>query len=161
MMFPATYREMSMIRLTGVRALVFLSGAVLAGTTLAAEARGDPVEFQWGVQVPLRDGVKLNATVYKPRTQAEPLPCVFTLTPYISQSYHERGMYFAANGYVFLTIDVRGRGNSEGRFTPLLQEAKDGRDVVEWLAKRSYCNGKITMWGGSYAGYNQWATAKE
>ena len=92
---------------------------------------GDPVEFQWGVKIPLRDGVRLNATVYKPREQKGPLPCVFTLTPYISQSYHERGMYFAAHGYVFLTIDVRGRGNSEGEFTPLLQEARDGHDVIE------------------------------
>ena len=86
---------------------------------------------------------------------------MFTLTPYISQSYHDRGMYFAGHGYVYLTIDVRGRGNSEGEFTPLLQEAKDGHDVVEWLGTQSYCNGKVTMWGGSYAGYDQWATAKE
>lgn len=150
-----------MIRYHCARALVVLSAALFAGGASAGEAKGDPVEFRWGVQVPLRDGVRLNATVYKPRVQDAPLPCVFTLTPYISQSYHERGMYFAANGYVFLTVDVRGRGNSEGRFTPLLQEAKDGRDVVEWLAKQSYCNGKVTMWGGSYAGYNQWATAKE
>jgi putative CocE/NonD family hydrolase len=86
---------------------------------------------------------------------------VFTLTPYISQSYHDRGMYFAGHGYVFATVDVRGRGNSEGEFTPLLQEAKDGHDVVEWLGTQPYCNGKVTMWGGSYAGYDQWATAKE
>lgn len=109
----------------------------------------------------MRDGIELNATVYKPRAQKEPLPCVFTLTPYISQSYHDRGMYFAQNGYVYLTVDVRGRGNSQGEFTPMLQEARDGHDVVEWLAKQTYCNGKVTMWGGSYAGYNQWATAKE
>ena len=94
---------------------------------------GDPVQFQWGVKIPLRDGVKLNATVYRPLDQKDPLPCVFTLTPYIAQSYHDRGMYFAGHGYVFLTVDVRGRGNSEGEFTPLLQEAKDGHDVVEWL----------------------------
>jgi uncharacterized protein len=62
---------------------------------------------------------------------------------------------------VYLTVDVRGRGNSEGEFTPLLQEAKDGHDIVEWLAQQQYCNGKVTMWGGSYAGYDQWATAKE
>ncbi len=122
---------------------------------------GDPVQFQWGVKVPLRDGVKLDATLYRPLDQKEPLPCVFTLTPYISQSYHDRGMYFAAHGYVFATVDVRGRGNSEGEFTPLLQEAKDGHDVVEWLGTQPYCNGKVTMWGGSYAGYDQWATAKE
>lgn len=150
-----------MIRSHGARALAFLLVALGAGGLAADEPKGDPVEFQWGIAIPMRDGVRLNATLYKPRDQSAALPCVFTLTPYISQGYHDRGMYFAANGYVFLTVDVRGRGNSEGRFTPLLQEAKDGHDVVEWLARQSYCNGKVTMWGGSYAGYNQWATAKE
>lgn len=121
----------------------------------------EQVKFQWGVKIPLRDGVKLNATVYTPRQQKAPAPCIFTLTPYISQSYHDRGIYFAAHGYPFLTVDVRGRGNSEGEFRPLIQEARDGHDVVEWLAQQSYCNGKVTMWGGSYAGYDQWVTAKE
>ena len=124
-------------------------------------AKADPVDFQWGVRIPLRDGIKLNATLYRPQNQKDPLPCVCTLTPYISQSYHDRGMYFAGHGYVYLTVDVRGRGNSDGEFTPMLQEARDGHDVVEWLAQQEYCNGKVTMWGGSYAGYNQWATAKE
>lgn len=139
--------------------------ALLCSVTTFAQApdadKAKLVDFQWGVKIPLRDGVKLNATLYRPYEQKAPVPCVFTLTPYISQSYHERGMYFATHDYVFLTIDVRGRGNSEGEFTPLLQEAKDGHDIVEWLAKQSYCDGKITMWGGSYAGYDQWATAKE
>jgi|SRR5579872_311022 len=119
------------------------------------------VDLHWGVKIPLRDGVHLSATVYTPREQKSPAPCIFTLTPYIAQSYHDRGVYFAAHGYPFLTVDVRGRGNSEGQFDPLLQEARDGYDVVEWLATQPYCNGKVTMWGGSYAGYDQWATAKE
>ncbi len=136
-------------------------GACFPCSALAKDAAPAPIKFQWGVMIPLRDGVKLNATLYQPRDQPQPLPCVFTLTPYIAQTYHERGMYFAAHEYVFLTVDVRGRGNSEGEFTPLLQEAKDGHDVVEWLATQPYCNGKVAMWGGSYAGYDQWATAKE
>jgi putative CocE/NonD family hydrolase len=147
-----------------VRRAVFsliLLGAAAAQAQPAAGDKGDPVDFQWGVKIPLRDGVKLNATLYRPQEQKESLPCVFTLTPYIAQSYHDRGMYFAAHGYVFLAVDVRGRGNSEGEFTPMLQEAKDGSDVVEWLAGQSYCNGKVAMWGGSYAGYDQWAAAKE
>jgi putative CocE/NonD family hydrolase len=119
------------------------------------------VDLQWGVKIPMRDGERLNATVYTPREQKTPGPCIFTLTPYISQSYHDRGVYFAAHGFPFLTVDVRGRGNSEGEFHPLIQEAHDGYDVVEWLARQPYCNGKVTMWGGSYAGYDQWATAKE
>jgi len=143
-------------------AAVLLLVPLAAGAVAAAElAEAAKVEWHWGVKIPLRDGVHLNATVYRPAGQKEPRPCLFTLTPYIGQSYHDRGMYFAAHGYPFLTVDVRGRGNSEGSFRPLIQEAQDGYDVVEWLAKQPYCNGKISMWGGSYAGYDQWATAKE
>jgi putative CocE/NonD family hydrolase len=120
-----------------------------------------PVDLQWGVKIPLRDGVELQGTLYRPQGQRDALPCILSLTPYIAQNYHDRGMYFAAHGYVFASVDVRGRGNSGGEFTPFLQEARDGHDIVEWLAKQSYCNGKITMWGGSYGGYDQWATAKE
>jgi len=151
---------MSHIR-PALAALLALVVCIAPAQAAEADRSSDAVAFQWGVKIPMRDGVKLNATLYQPREQKEALPCVFTLTPYIAQSYHERGMYFAANGYVFLTVDVRGRGNSEGEFTPLLQEAKDGHDVVEWLGQQSYCNGKVTMWGGSYAGYDQWASAKE
>ena len=145
-----------------------LGGAMLLFVPLGARAvsaaelaEAAKVTWQWGVKIPLRDGVHLNATAYRPAGQKEPRPCLFTLTPYIGQSYHDRGMYFAAHGYPFLTVDVRGRGNSEGSFRPLIQEAQDGYDVVEWLARQPYCNGKISMWGGSYAGYDQWATAKE
>ena len=121
----------------------------------------DKVQLTWGVKIPMRDGVRLNATVYNPRDRKASAPCIFTLTPYIAQSYHARGIYFASHGLSFLTVDVRGRGNSEGEFRPFLQEAHDGYDVVEWLARQPYCNGKVSMWGGSYAGYDQWVTAKE
>ena len=153
------------IRLRGWGCPALLAAGLLALATsaIAADApTADPakVDFKWGVQIPMRDGVNLNATVYTPRRGA-PAPCIFTMTPYISQSYHDRGMYFASNGYPFLTVDVRGRGNSGGEFKPFWHDAQDGHDVVEWLAKQPYCNGKVTMWGGSYAGYNQWVTAKE
>src|SRR5689334_14389272 len=119
------------------------------------------IDFRWGVKIPLRDGTRLNATLYLPAVQSATAPCVCTLTPYISDSYHDRGMYFAAHGMPFAIVDVRGRGNSEGRFQPLIQVVRYGHDVIEWLAKQSFCNGKVAMWGGSYAGYVQWAAAKE
>lgn len=144
-------------------AVLMLSAALCpaAQGTAPKEPDVSRVQFSWGVRIPLRDGIHLNATAYLPREQQEPAPCVFTLTPYIADTYHERGVYFAAHGYPFLIVDVRGRGNSEGVFRPFIQEAQDGYDVVEWLARQPYCNGKVTMWGGSYAGYDQWATAKE
>src|SRR5512144_3246904 len=122
------------LRHIAVFAALFALSSIAAADTAPAPApapapaadNAGPVDFQWGVKIPLRDGVRLNATVYRPQGQKDALPCVFTLTPYISQSYHDRGMYFAGHGYVYLTVDVRGRGNSEGSFMPMLQEAKDG-----------------------------------
>jgi hypothetical protein len=86
---------------------------------------------------------------------------IFTLTPYISDTYHARAAYFSSHGYAFALVDVRGRGNSAGEFEPFANEPRDGHDVVEWLAKQPFCDGKVAMWGGSYAGFDQWATAKE
>lgn len=120
----------------------------------------EDVDFQWGVKIPVRDGVRLNATVYRPR-QDEPTPAIFTLTPYVADSYHERAYYFAQKGYAFALVDCRGRGNSEGEFEPMANEGPDGHDVVAWLAAQPWCDGSVTMWGGSYAGYNQWLTLKE
>jgi putative CocE/NonD family hydrolase len=119
------------------------------------------VQLTWGVKIPLRDGVKLNATLYMPKKCKSPTPVIFTLTPYIGQTYHNFALYYAEHGYPYLTVDARGRGNSEGEFVPLVNEATDGHDIVEWLAKQPYCNGQVTMWGGSYAGFDQWTTAAQ
>src|SRR5438128_12692808 len=121
-------------------------------------------DLRWAVKIPLRDKVELNATLYLPKSAnatAGRTPVIFTLTPYISDSYHARAAYFASHGYAFALVDVRGRGNSGGDFEPFANEARDGHDVVEWFAKQPFCDGKVAMWGGSYAGFDQWATAKE
>jgi len=110
------------------------------------------------------DKVELNATLYLPKTpdgSPPETPVIFTLTPYISDTYHARAAYFASHGYAFALADVRGRGNSGGEFEPFANDPRVGHDVVEWLAQQPFCNGKVAMWGGSYAGFDQWATAKE
>lgn len=112
-----------------------------------------------GVRIPMRDGVELNATLYLPRDLSGPVPAVFSLTPYSSDRFHERGMTFARFGYVFAIVDVRGRGNSGGRFVPFAHDAEDGHDVTEWLAAQPFCDGEVSMWGGSYGGMAQWGTA--
>ncbi len=139
------------------------SFAQQASPAPSASPAGD-YDLRWGVKIPLRDKVELNATLYLPKTRDNAptrTPVVFTLTPYISDSYHARGAYFASHGYAFALVDVRGRGNSDGDFEPFAAESRDGHDVVEWLARQPFCDGQVAMWGGSYAGFDQWATAKE
>jgi putative CocE/NonD family hydrolase len=118
------------------------------------------VDFTWGAKIPMRDGVQLNATLYQPKN-SQTLPAIFTLTPYIADGAHPRGLYFASHGYTFAAVDSRGRGNSEGAFEPFANEAQDGYDIVEWLAKQPWCDGQVAMWGGSYSGYDQWVTLGE
>lgn len=132
-----------------------------AAEKAADETPPSGVDLLWGFKIPMRDGVHLNGTVFKPADQKGPLPVIFTLTPYIGDSYQTRASYFSRHGYVFVLVDVRGRGNSEGSFEPFVQEAHDGYDIVEYLARQPWSNGKVTMWGGSYAGFDQWATLKE
>ena len=119
-----------------------------------------PVSFTWGVKIPMRDGVSLNATLFRPK-DSQPTPAIFTLTPYIGDSYHARATHFAQHGYAFLLVDCRGRGNSQGEFEPFVSEGRDGHDLTAWIASQPWCDGQVTMWGGSYAGFNQWMTLKE
>jgi uncharacterized protein len=156
-------------RLAALASLILtLLATALAPTAPAAaddadktvEDKAQGVDLIWGLKIPLRDGVSLNGTVYKPAGQREPLPVVVTLTPYIGDTYHERALYFARHGYVFVLVDARGRGSSGGRFNPFAQEAADGYDVVESLARQPWSNGKVATWGGSYGGYDQWAIFK-
>jgi uncharacterized protein len=149
-------------------AITLVSVAMLQAQNPLPSARPSPsqadYEFRWGVKIPMRDKVELNATLYLPKTPDGSLsktPVIFTLTPYISDSYHARGAYFASHGYAFALVDVRGRGNSGGEFEPFVNDPRDGHDLVEWFAEQPFCDGKVAMWGGSYAGFDQWAAAKE
>jgi len=147
-------------------AIVMGVGTLRAQMTPSPSPSASPADYElrWGAKIPMRDKVELNATLYLPKTadgSLQKTPVVFTLTPYVSDTYHPRGAYFASHGYAFALVDVRGRGNSGGDFEPFANEPRDGHDVVEWLAKQPFCDGRVAMWGGSYAGFDQWATTKE
>jgi predicted acyl esterase len=45
----------------------------------------------------MRDGIHLNATLYRPKGRRK-VPAIFTLTPYIADSYHARAAYFSQKG---------------------------------------------------------------
>ncbi len=82
-------------------------------------AQEKSVEIKMDQQVPMRDGVQLSVMVWKPANQQKPLPVIFVLTPYIASEEHERAVTFARSGYVYVSVDRRGRGNAQGEFNPL------------------------------------------
>ncbi len=131
------------------------------GALVAQQASAGDLEISFGVKIPMRDGVELNATIFFPPGPRTPRPVIFAMTPYMADGYHRHVLPAARRGYVMAVVDVRGRGGSGGVFEPFAVDAKDGYDAIAWLAKQPWSDGKIGMMGGSYGGFNQWSIAKE
>lgn len=120
-------------------------------------------QVRYDVSTPMRDGVELSADVYLPAEGPGPWPAILYRTPYDNSTppFVELGRHHAGRGYAFVAQDVRGRGDSDGRFEPFVAEADDGYDSVEWVAAQPWCDGAVGMMGGSYAGLVQWLAARE
>ena len=113
---------------------------------------------RFNVRIPMRDGVTLAADLVLP--DELPAPAVVTRTPYGrgGEMPTKRADAFATSGYCACWVDVRGRGDSEGKFDPY-RDAIDGVDAIEWAALQEWCDGSVATFGGSYSGRVQWLTA--
>jgi len=122
------------------------------------------VRSQFGVMIPMRDGVKLAADLWLPSAPGT-YPSILIRTPYMKTMglLHppEMGKYFATRGYVLVVQDTRGRGDSEGSFDFFFPEGPDGYDTIEWLAAQPWSNGRVGMMGVSYMGTVQWLAARD
>lgn len=143
---------------------------VLVGLTAAAlpaQELGRDVVVERNVMIPARDGVLLATDIYRPAVDgvavAEPLPVVLQRTPYgkSTDRFLPQALRFASRGYVVAVQDIRGRYDSGGgfiKYDPL--GAPDGYDTVEFLARLPYVDGRVAMWGTSYAAHSQADAAK-
>jgi len=126
------------------------------------------VMFEFDVKIPLRDGIKLSANIWRPKAPGK-YPVVVMYTPYDSTSRWVNGeaQYYATRGYAFAGIDIRGRYGSEGRsylyWYDTWQsggfEGQDVQDVINWLGERPWSTGKVAMQGPSYLAMVQWMGA--
>lgn len=118
------------------------------------------VEMRFGVQVPMRDGVKLSTDLYLPQTDG-PFPTILIRTPYSNHTEPliARARALANNGYAVALQDTRGRWDSGGEYYPLQGEGIDGYDTQEWIGQQPWSNGRIGTSGASYLGHTQWQSA--
>lgn len=116
----------------------------------------------YGVKTPMRDGVELASDIWLPAKEGK-YPAIVVRTPYLRTEWEKRlsPEYWTSHGYALVIQDVRGRGDSDGKFHFLFQEAPDGYDTIEWVAKQSWCNGRVGMMCLSYMGSVQWLAARE
>ncbi|MFN2538372.1 MAG: CocE/NonD family hydrolase [Mycobacteriales bacterium] len=106
-----------------------------------------------------RDGTALAISMSGADADS-PRAAVLLRTPYGRERYHAAPYSRLIDaGYVFVTADVRGRGDSEGTWRPFVHDGTDGYDLVEWIATQAWCDGNVGTIGGSYDAMTQWWTA--
>jgi uncharacterized protein len=67
---------------------------------------------------------------------------------------------WTAHGFTVVNSDMRGCGHSDGTGSLLSrQEAEDTYDLVQWIAGRPWCDGRVVMLGVSYLAITQYAVA--
>jgi uncharacterized protein len=165
---------------------VFKAGSQPFGADTKALA--SDIQLDHDVQVVARDGARLYIDVYRPAGATEKIPAILSWSPYgkkysaldmlpmtiwhscvkrseLSGLEKFEGLDPAAwcpKGYAIVSVDARGAGNNDGSIGVLgTQEAQDGYDVVEAVAKLDWCNGNVGMAGNSYLAISQWFIAAQ
>jgi putative CocE/NonD family hydrolase len=108
------------------------------------------------------DGVRLNATVHRPRGGPAKTPTILSRIPYNDDLWNRLrsdaiARYWAARGYTVVVQGTRGRFHSGGAFEPMVHERQDGIETLRWIAQQPWYDGHIGMWGGSAFGHTVWA----
>ena len=150
------------------------SAANPSGTDEPGEAylRENYTKFEY--LIPMRDGIRLFASLYAPKDDSQKYPILLTRTPYSAKPYSEDAypnpggpmLHYIREKFIFATEDVRGRYGSEGTFVHMrpqldshsrtndVDESTDAYDTIDWLVKNvPNNNGKVGMMGISYPGF--------
>jgi uncharacterized protein len=145
---------------------------VVARQAVAGQAVSGAYELT-EIMVPMRDGVRLNTHIFRPRGQNSDLPIILERTPYQAPTSEAwaTGKYkaLAGDGYIFVFQDIRGRYKSEGQFVmqrspvsllaagqdpKIVDEVTDAYDTIEWLVRNvGRNNGRVGIIGISYPGW--------
>ncbi len=120
------------------------------------------------VMVPMRDGKRMAADIYRPKDGAKRYPIIFSRTPYNFNfwdvklgTYRDMSMELDAvkRGYVLIEMNERGHFFSEGDYDILGAPLTDADDQFTWMAGQGWSNGKIGLIGCSSTAEWQMAAA--
>jgi putative CocE/NonD family hydrolase len=130
----------------------------------AEQLPGLDVTLEANVPCRMPDGVTLRADVYRPLNDGSH-PVLLMSDPYDktlagSNFGPSHPAWYASNGYVVVVQDCRGRYRSEGMFYPFVHEADDVAATIAWARDIPGADGRVAMYGFSYAGLNQLLVAQ-
>ena len=120
------------------------------------------------LMIPMRDGVRIAADVYRPKDTSKKYPTVFVRTPYNFNFWDVRNgvprdmsspLDAVKRGYAYVLMNERGHFFSEGNYDILGPPLTDGDDEITWIAKQPWSNGKVGLIGCSSTAEWQLAVA--
>lgn len=110
------------------------------------------------VMVPMRDGKKMAADIYRPKDTSKQYPIIFSRTPYNFNFWDVRMgaprdmttiLEAVKRGYAYVVMNERGHFFSEGNYDILGPPTTDGDDAISWMAKQDWSNKKVGTIGCS------------
>jgi uncharacterized protein len=139
----------------GILFCTAILGYQARGQRGGAPAAADPsIKIENNVLVPMRDGVRLAADIYRPAADGK-YPVLLSRTPYNKNGQAEFAKFLVQNGYAVVVMDSRGLYASHGDWHPYTDEGRDGYDTQQWVGQQPWSNGKVGMFGRSYPGFTQ------
>ena len=109
------------------------------------------------VDVPTTDRGRISALVVRPTSASNPLPALLEFTIAHPRDYAKE---CAAHGYAGVVAYTRGAGVDSLGVIPYQHDGDDARTVINWIAKQSWSDGRVGMYGEAYSGFTPWAAAK-
>ncbi len=130
-------------------------------TVQLADVKGD-----YNIQnalIETRDGAKISAIIVWKNATTEPKTVILQSTIYVRDKGRdlETLKESADRGYIGVIAYTRGKHLSTNEIWPYEHEANDTYDVIDWISKQQWCDGRVGMFGGSYNGFTQWAATKK
>jgi predicted acyl esterase len=122
------------------------------------------------VMVVMRDGLKMQADIYRPKSASSKVPAIFVRTPYNfnwwdvrlgAPSDMSQQLEAVKRGYAYVVMNERGHFFSEGNYDILGPPITDGYDAIQWISTQSWANGKVGLIGCSSTAEWQMAVAAQ
>ncbi|HXP25665.1 MAG TPA: CocE/NonD family hydrolase, partial [Steroidobacteraceae bacterium] len=110
-----------------------------------------------GIVIERPGGVHISVTVIRPTGLNKPLPALLEFAQSETQG---DAMDSAARGYVGVVAHVSAKRKSAAGIDPFAFAGADAREVIDWIAKQTWSDGRVGMYGEAYSGYAPWAAAK-
>jgi predicted acyl esterase len=120
------------------------------------------------VMIPMKDGVRIAADIYRPKDTTKQYPIILSRTPYNFNfwdvklgTYRDMSTELEAvkRGYVLIEMNERGHFFSEGNYDILGTPLTDSDDELDWMSAQPWSSGKVGLIGCSSTAEYQLAVA--